>query len=214
MIFGNPLLEILIVSLFATFVSVLRELYEGVRVIKQLPSIAKYCATIFLRWIHYILIAFSVGFFAFFRGEGPWFNLSKKFWMRLELALLFSIVFGWYFFECCSLSYLEMMFYNVKVSNFDSGVNPTFHSLFYPFGLQVKAFFGIMYLVNILIILFKHPTIMPLLWKAVYFIAFLYFYVRCGVLPVFIKTSARNYPKNNVGINVFQGIYDKYLKNI
>lgn len=214
MIVGNPLLEILVVSILATVVSVLRELYEGVRVVKELPSIAKYCATIFLRWIHYILIVFPVGFFAFFRGEGPWYSLSKKFWMRVELAILFFIVFGWYIFECCSLSYLEMMFYDVKVSSFSSGVNPTFHSLFYPFGTQVKAFFAIMYLVNILTIFFTKPTVMPLLWKAIYFIAFLYFYIRCGVLPAVVKSWARNYPKNNIGINLFQGVYDKYLKNI
>lgn len=200
----NPVYIIGIVALGATAVSVIRELIGHVSPVKQLPTETKYMGTVFLRFIHYALIAFSVGFFLFFRGA----NLTK-FWILLELAVLYTIVLGWFVFGCCSLSYLEMMFYDVKVSKYDSGVNPTFLCLFSPFQKQIKSLFGIMYLVNIALIFFMRPDILSLPVKIAYIVSFLYFYIGYGVIPSLFEH--RNYPDKHPILNAVQRVYERYF---
>jgi len=123
--------------------------------------------------------------------------------MRFELVLLFIIVFGWWIFSCCYISYIELMLYDVKVHLYKD--NPCWVCLFHPYNTILKTICGILYLVNIYIIMLE-KKILPYWGKIVYIVTFLFFFIKQAFHR---KLSLRSgYPKDNPILNMIQCIYD------
>jgi hypothetical protein len=207
---SKPILEILTLAFIFTIISVYRE-HTDVLTVDHLPSTPKYVATLFMRFIHYIIVCFSVGFLLFFRtgtafGSGG--KTRTEFWMRAELILILMITFGWWLLECCWISYVEIMLYDVDVHTYKSTTNPTFIELFSPYESQVSNFFGIMYLVNVAILTYKISA--PIAAKLLYLLAFATFFTIGGILPALVETP--NYPKDNFIMSRIQAIYDKFFR--
>jgi hypothetical protein len=200
MFLGNPFYEITFVAIIFTILSVIREIYFNTRLIKQLPCNVKYVYNIFFRFIHYIIILTSAFFFIFFRGK--W---KTIFWMRFELALLFMILFGWWLFGCCWISYIEIMLYDVNVNLYND--SPCFFCLFNPFHIIVKILCVFLYLVNIYFIMLNRD-VLPYWGKVIYILVFSVLFIKEAIIRNIIGRTG--YPKNNPILNIIQSIFDKY----
>ena len=98
------------------------------------PTSQDYMYIYTIRYYHYFIFLFSSYFLVFFRGIGTEFDRCIYF-----LVVMFIVV-GWYTFDGCCISYLELLFYTTEVDQ----VPNTFHSLFYNvFNNSTRIFFYI-----------------------------------------------------------------------
>jgi hypothetical protein len=137
----------------------------------------------------------------FFNGTGT--NFDKY----VYLILVLGIVLGWYIFDCCWLSYSELLFYDICLKNVKTTFHPTFRYIFGSYDGYMMLMSGLLYVINVIILLY-YLTSVKIIYKIVYFIIFLYFFID-GIVKGRIKT--RYYSTENKQALLLKNIYDKYI---
>ena len=137
--------KIFLLSFLILVLSIISETYFPF--INSNPSIIEYIHIYFIRYIHYVSYLLSSFYLIFFNGIGTTFDAY------VYLTLVFMIVFFWYVFDSCSLSYLELLFYNIDLEK----TKTTFHSSFFSIFGNYTSFFmkisGVFYLITVSILL-------------------------------------------------------------
>jgi len=120
------------------------------------------------------------------------------------LTLIMGIVFGWYIFDCCWSSYLELLFYNIDVNlkNIKNTFHPLFHNIFGNYDRFFIAISGLLYILNVTIVLY-YLTSVKLIYKILYFIIFLFLFTH--------ENKSKYYSTKNKNLLLLQNIYDKYV---
>jgi hypothetical protein len=89
------------------------------------------------------------------------------------LVLIYTTVIGWYFFNACWLTYLELLFYNPpNLEKIDTTFNPTFNPLFFDYSNIVRFITGFMSILTVCVLLYSLKKI-PIVYKIIYLFSFL-----------------------------------------
>jgi hypothetical protein len=94
--------------------------------------------------------------------------------MYIYLITIIVIVSLWFTYECCPISYMELLFYNVDLENTPTTFHSTFYSLFNDYTGNIMISSGILYLITVTIVLYKCK--MPRQAKIVYYFLFLFLF--------------------------------------
>jgi hypothetical protein len=127
--------------------------------------------------------------------------------MYLYLSLVFGIVFGWYIFNCCWLSYSELLFYNIDLEKIKTTFHPTFISIFSNYTPVFMTISGILYIITVIILLLNLNI--NYIYKLLYFIVFLFLFVD-SIIKGRVGTLFYS-EKNNKPLHIIKQIYNKYV---
>jgi hypothetical protein len=123
------------------------------------------------RYIHFVVFLFTSFYLLFFMGTG---TETDKY---LLLITILGVVSCWYIFGCCWLSYMELLFYNIELEKVKTTVNTTFMFSFDSWDRIVLNISGILYLLNVCVVLYS-STSLSLLFKIAYFAVFIGFFLQ------------------------------------
>lgn len=123
------------------------------------------------RYIHIVLFLFTSFYLLFFMGTG---SEKDKYLLLFTILLVAS---GWYIFGCCSLSYIELLFYNIELEKIETIINPLFIFSFDTWDRFVLNMSGILYLFNVCVVLYS-STSLSLQFKIAYFFVFIGFFLQ------------------------------------
>lgn len=157
----NNYVKIFLVSLLITILSILRETFYPFMPTKPTPTDYIYIYT--LRFIHFYLFIYTAYFLLFFD--------LNMFDMYIYLIVIFIVTVLWYIIESCMLSYLELSYYNIDLENTKTTFHSTFYSLFEDYTGIIMIISGILYLMNVSVILYK--CVLSIQYKLLYYILFL-----------------------------------------
>lgn len=198
----NNYKKILLVALFLLCFSIINEI--NYPYIDSKPSFIDYIHIYIFRYIHYIIYLMSSFYLIFFNGIGTNFDIY------IYLILVFGIVFGWYIFDCCWLSYSELLFYDIDLEHRETTFHPTFHSIFSNYDGYFMLLSGLLYIITVSILLYYLPSV-KFIYKFLYYIIFLYFFIDGSVKGRFRKMF---YSTNNNQLLFLKNTHDKYIDNI
>jgi len=107
------------------------------------------------------------------------------------------------------MSYLELLFYNVSLENIPTTFHPTFNTLFYNFTPNIMLLSGLLYILNVNILLYFSKSL-NLFSKLIYYGIFfgLFFYVYYSS-----KLQIQYYSSNNKLLLAIKNIYNKFITN-
>jgi len=192
--------KILLVSVFIIIFSIISETYYPC-VDNSNSSTSEYMHICFIRYVHYLVYLLSSFYLIFFSGIG------KEFDAYVYLTLVFGIVFGWYIFDCCWLSYSELLFYNIDLEKTKTIFHPTFISIFGNYTSSFMTISGIFYIITVSILLFNLKSI-HYIYKLLYLIVFLFLFfdslIKSRLGTVFYSA------KKNKQLHILKTIYNKY----
>jgi len=156
-----------------------------------------------IRFFHYFIYLYSTFYLFFFNGIGNQFDIN------LFLFISLIINSGWFFFSACNMSYLELLFYNVSLENIPTTFHPTFNTLFYNFTPNIMLLSGLLYILNVNILLYFSKSL-NLFSKLIYYGIFfgLFFYVYYSS-----KLQIQYYSSNNKLLLAIKNIYNKFITN-
>jgi len=161
----NGYANIAITALILLVVSIANE-YRTSPVSTGLPITASDYICIFaMRFFHYLLFLMAVLYLLFFNGVGTQFD------MRVYLLLILCVVIGWYVFECCIVSYCELLFYKVNTECIETTFQPTFFVLFGNATDTVIKISCILYLLTVIVLLYRLKSV-NVIYKILYFVVF------------------------------------------
>jgi hypothetical protein len=124
-----------------------------------------------LRYYHYLIFLFSSYYLLFFNGIG------KQLDRNIYFIVLSIIVLGWYIFDSCWISYLELYLYGVKdIESIETTFNPSFYPLFYKSVDFFTTLSGILFVVTLSILLYYSKSI-PIFHRTIFYIIFLVFFL-------------------------------------
>ena len=161
----NGYLKIVIVSFILLILSYLTE-KNNTDFLNTYPNVREYIFIYTVRYFHYFIYLFSSFYLLFFWGIGSQFD------RYVFLILILSVVIGWYIFDACSLSFSELLFYNVNTDAIKTTFHPTMFSVFHTYSDIVSYIFGTLNFITVPIVLYFSKTI-PFIMKATYYILFL-----------------------------------------
>jgi hypothetical protein len=193
----NGYTKIFLVSILLISISIISETYFPF-VNNSKPSTFEYLHIYFIRFIHYLIYLFATFYLIFFSGIG------KKFDRYLYLTLTAGIFFGWYIFDCCWLSYLEILFYNIDLENTIT-FNPVFTSIYGNYTSYFTMISGGLAILTTCILLMNLEI--NYIYKSLFLILlFLFLSVRF----LYQKQSLNYSAKKNKQLHMLKTIYDKY----
>ena len=128
-------------------------------------NIKQYIYIYLLRYFHLVIYLLSTFYLFFFNGYGT--NLDIYIYL---IIALFSVI-GWAIFDCCWLSYVELLFYNINLEKVKTTFHPTFYSVFNNYYKLVFLLSGILYFFNVTILLYHLKTIKAV-YKLLYYVLF------------------------------------------
>jgi hypothetical protein len=196
--------KIFLVSVFIIVFSIISEMYFPC-VDNSKPSTIEYLHICLIRYIHYLVYLLSSFYLIFFSGIG------KKFDAYVYLTLVFGIVFGWYIFDSCWLSYSELLFYDIDLEKTKTTFHPTFTSIFGNYTSSFMTISGLLYIITVSILLLSLKSI-HFIYKLLYFIVFLFLFVdallKSRVGTVFYSA------KKNKQLDILKTIYNKYSSSM
>jgi len=196
----NGYIKILIVSFVLLVISIIRETVQPF--MNSNPSILEYIHLYAVRYFHYIIYLISSFYLIFFNGVGTSFDIY------VYLVVVLGIVVGWYVFDSCWLSYSELLFYNLNLEKVKTTVHPTFHSIFGNFDGYFMLLSGILYVVNVSVLLYYLKSV-KFIYKAAYYIVFMFFFID-GIVKGRVRTMY--YSTKNKQLLLLKNIHDKYVK--
>ena len=161
----NNYTTIFLFTVVLTILSILRETFYPFMTTE--PTATDYIYIYTVRFIHLYIFVYT-SYYLFF------FGLSNTFDMYIYLITLFTLVAHWYIFECCMLSYIELSIYDIHLENTKTKFHSTFYSLFNDYTGNVMIMSGILYLINVSLILYK--CVLSIQYKLLYFILFMFFF--------------------------------------
>ena len=98
----NGFLKVFIFCIILLIISIINEKYNTDYLGTQ-PSFYEYILVYFIRIIHLYSLFFASFYLLFFRGLGN--NREQS----IYLGYMMFIVITWYYFDCCWLSYIELL---------------------------------------------------------------------------------------------------------
>lgn len=182
-------LSLLLVALLLLYISSVNE-YKNISALKVTPS--SYLYIYLIRYVHYTLYLFCVFYLIFFLGVGE--EIDRY----LYLSLLLGLVLGWYIFDCCSLSFVELLLYSVNTENLPTTYHPSFQPIFYPYTDLSVLLIGIGPIITLPIIL--------------YYITNLHVAVKVLYCIIFVALFADAYMKSRVNTTYYNGSGNQFLK--
>jgi hypothetical protein len=195
--------RVALLSLIILIISIINETNNPF--IDSKPSVIDYIHIYIIRYIHYIIYLFSSFYLIFFNGVGR--NID----MYIYLTLIFFIVLGWYIFESCSLSYTELLFYNIDLEKVETTFHPTFYSIYNNYTKYFMLISGIFYIITVGTILYSLNSV-QFIYKIIYGIIFLFLFID-SIIKGRINTLYYS-TKNNqlLFLKKLQGLYRTYIK--
>jgi hypothetical protein len=197
----NNYYKIFIYSLILLIISIINEKLYPLTINSSYNK--KFIYILIIRWFHYFVYLYSTFYLFFFNGIGNQFDIN------LFLFISLIINSGWFFFSACNMSYLELLFYNVSLENIPTTFHPTFNTLFYNFTPNILFLSGLLYILNVNILLYFSKS-MNLISK------FIYYGIFVGLLfhvYYFTKLQIQYYSSNNKLLLAIKNIYNKFIKN-
>ena len=201
----NPYIKILIVAFIILIISYIKEHYTDNELSDNKLSLFNYIHIYVFRYIHYCIFLMMSFYLIFFWGCG------RKVDMYLYLLLVLIVLLGWEIFNCCVLSYIELLYYNIDTENINIRIHPFIYLIF---GRSVNGpghfsrFFGILFMIiNVSVILYNLKSI-KLIYRIIYVILLLTL-----ILREFNKDE-RYYSIENKGLFYIKNIHIYYTKNI
>jgi hypothetical protein len=199
----GPYTKILIVAFILLILSFFTEsnnTYE----LDSYPKLNKYIYIYSLRYYHFLIYLFSSFYLIIFYGTG------KEFDRYLYLFIMFSIVIGWYVFDSCCISFIELLFYDINTQDIKTTFNPTFNSLFCNYSDMLMIISGISFVITVPIVLYYSRTI-PLIIKAIYYTVFMGLFIDSSVKGR-LKTMYYD-DSNNKQLAYCKSLYETYFSS-
>ena len=198
----NSYLKIFIVAFILLGFSMINE-NRNIEYLNTYPNQYNYINIFIIRYVHYLIFLFVTFYLFFFNGIGNTFDIY------LFLFLMLIIVFGWYIFDCCLISYLELLFYNPEImKNICTTFNSCFHSIF--IDDTIITISGILMLINVTYVLFYFNKL-NIKYRIFYYIIFLFLFITSIIES---RLNKKYYdPENNFILNEIKKIYDYRIKN-
>lgn len=199
--------KLFLFSLTLTLISIIRETLYPFMVDTSYPFMSSqptprdhiYIFTI--RFLHLSIFLFT-SYFIFF-------GIGNDFDIYLYILVAFSTVSCWYIFDCCPVSYMELLFYNIDLENVKTTFNSTFCPLFNDYTGKVMLLSGILFLLNNAIVTYKCK--LPTQTKYLYYILFVILFID-SVYKENINT--KYYSTENKQLLAIHNYYTKYFKYI
>jgi len=195
----NNYYKIFIFSLVLLIISIINEKLFPLTINSSYNK--KFIYILFIRLFHYFMYLYSTFYLLFFNGIGSQIDIN----LFLFIALIINS--GWFFFSACNMSYLELLFYNVSLENIPTTFHPTFNTLFYNFTPNIMFLSGLLYILNVNILLYFSKS-MNLISKFIYYGVFfgLIIYVYYSS-----KLQIQYYSSNNKLLLAMKNEYNKYF---
>jgi hypothetical protein len=165
----NGYLKIFTISIILLIISIIIEI--NYPYIDSSPTIKEYICIYFIRFLHYYIYLLSSFYLIFFNGIGAIFD------MYIYLILIFTIVFGWFIFDSCWLSYFELLFYNINLELRETTFHPTFYSIYSQYVGFLMKISGVFYIATVSVILYYLKNI-SINYRIIYFIVFLFLFIK------------------------------------
>ena len=148
----NSYLKIFIAAIILLVISILNEKCN-IEYLKKSPIYDHYIYIFLTRFIHYFAFIYMGLYVLFFNG------LGNNFDVYLFLFFSLFVVAGWYITDSCWLSYSELLFYNVKLEEVETTFHPCFYCLFNEHCGLFMSLVGILFILNVIIVLFYSKNI-------------------------------------------------------
>ena len=169
-------------------------------VIRNKPNFCQYFCIYSIRLFHYFVFLYSSFYLFFFQGIGEPLDVY------IYLFSIFIIIIGWYAFESCWVSYIELLHYRVDAEKIDTKFHPTFHSIFDKYTSNVFNISGFFYMATVSYILYSTKSI-PVMYKILYYSIFWILFLHGTVFFTGKTYSA----KKNKNLAAIKTTYDNYL---
>jgi len=184
----NSYLKIFIVAFILLGFSMINE-NRNIEYLNTYPNQYNYINIFIIRYVHYLIFLFINFYLFFFNGIGNTFDVY------LFLFLILIIVFGWYIFDCCLISYLELLFYNPEIMK---NICTTFHSCFHSIFIDdtIITICGILMLINVTYVLFYFDKL-NIKYRILYFIVFLSLFIH-SIIEGRLNKKYYDPEKNNI----------------
>jgi hypothetical protein len=184
----NSYLKIFIVAFILLGFSMINE-NLNIEYLNTYPNQYNYINIFIIRYVHYLIFLFINFYLFFFNGIGNTFDVY------LFLFLILIIVFGWYIFDCCLISYLELLFYNPEIMK---NICTTFHSCFHSIFIDdtIITICGILMLINVTYVLFYFDKL-NIKYRILYFIVFLSLFIH-SIIEGRLNKKYYDPEKNNI----------------
>ena len=200
-------IKLFLVALTITLISIIRETLYPFMVETSYPYVSSqptprdhmYIFTI--RFIHLSIFLFT-SYYLFF-------GIGNDFEMYLYLIVSFIIIIFWCIFECCPVSYIELLFYNIDLENVKTTFSSTFTPLFNDYTSKVMIISGISFLITNTFLLYKCK--LPTLAKILYYVSFIVLFFD-SIYKGIVNTLY--YSTKNKQLLAIHNFYTKYLKYV
>jgi len=149
-----------------------------------------------IRYVHYLVFLFSFLYLLFFQ-------LGSEL-DRFYLCLMLLIVYSWNICDCCYLSYMELLFYNMDLESTKVNIQPMFNLLFDRYTSFVLSLAGYMYIITVSVILYFLEI--HIFIKMLYYGLFLYFFFHAVIQA---KMDPKCYSVQNKYLAYIHSIYEK-----
>lgn len=197
----NGYYKIVIASFILLVLSYLTE-KNNTDFLNKCPNTYEYIFIYMFRYFHYLIYLFSSFYLLFFWGIGTQFD------RYIFLILILCIVIGWYIFDACSLSFFELLFYNINTSIIKTTFHPTIFSIFYTYSDIVSYIFGVFNFITVPIVLYYSRPI-PLIMRVIYYTLFLALFIYAMNKG---RMNVLYYDYNvNKSLAVCYQVYSKYM---
>jgi hypothetical protein len=162
-------------------------------------NIKEYIYIYLLRYFHLVIYLLLTFYLFFFIGYGK--NLDIYIYL---IIALFSVI-GWTIFDCCWLSYIELMFYNINLEKVKTTFHPTFYSVFNEYYRLIMNISGILYFFTVTILLY-HLKQIKVVYKLLYYVLF----VGLFVYSIREKNRTIYYSSANKSLLFIKNLYQKF----
>lgn len=184
----NPYLKIIGIILFLTILSFVFEFQRNITIMeksnepgepgepgelitsfKTQPSNINYFGVFVFRFIHYLLLFYFAVFLLFFKEKG------QDAYIYILSALILS--FSWLLFDCCIVSYHELLFYGVNHNNYITSFHPCLYVVFDTYQWIPLMISGIIMFFTVFYLLWKNTLFslnLRIIIGSVFFFLFIY----------------------------------------
>lgn len=200
----NGYIKNLLASIALLIVSIINEKNIHMHhVIWSKPNFCQYFCIYAIRLFHYFVFLYSTFYLFFFHGIGQPLDVY------IYLLTVLCVSLGWYAFESCWASYIELLYYRVDLEKIETKFHPAFNSVFDKHALNIMDIAGILYLFTVSYVVYSTKSI-PMIYKILYYIIFWILFLYGLTL-----SSKKTYSaKKNKNLAAIKTTYDNYLSKM
>jgi hypothetical protein len=170
----NPYLKIIGIILFLTTLSFIFEFQRNITIGEKTKGesgelVTNYPGIFVFRFIHYLLLFYFAVFLLFFKEKG------QDAYIYILSALILS--FSWFFFDCCIVSYHELLFYGVNHNDYITSFHPCLYVIFDTYQWVPLMISGVIMFFTVFYLLWKNTAIslsLRVIIGTVFFSLFIY----------------------------------------